>query len=59
MATAPPEGLVIEGRRSLEVRWILPGPLEPAVARWFGRFPAEIAVRQDAYLLNPELRGCR
>jgi hypothetical protein len=57
MATAPPEGPVIEGRRSLEVRWILPGPLEPAVAGWFGRFPAEIAARQDAYLLNPELRG--
>jgi hypothetical protein len=57
MATAPPEGPVIEGLRSLEVRWILPGPLEPAVAGWFGRFPAEMAARQDAYLLNPELRG--
>jgi hypothetical protein len=39
------------------VRWILPGLLEPAVAGWFGRFPAEVATRQDAYLLTPELRG--
>lgn len=48
---------MIEGLRSLEVRWILPGPLEPAVAGWFGRFPAEAAARQDAYLVDPELRG--
>jgi hypothetical protein len=39
------------------VRWILPGLLEPAVAGWFGRFPAEVAARQDAYLVEPELRG--
>jgi hypothetical protein len=39
------------------VRWILPGLLEPAVAGWFGRFPAEVAARQDAYLVDPELRG--
>ncbi len=24
---------------------------------WFGRFPAEVAGRQDAYLVDPELRG--
>lgn len=46
-----------EGRRSLEVRWILPGRLEPAVAGWFGRFPAETASREDAYLLDPDLGG--
>jgi hypothetical protein len=57
MTTAPPESPVIEGLRSLEVRWILPGPLEPAVAGWFGRFPTEMAARQDTYLLSPELRG--
>ena len=39
------------------MRWILPGLLEPAVAGWFGRFPAETAARQDAYLIDPELRG--
>jgi hypothetical protein len=39
------------------VRWILPGLLEPAVAGWFGRFPAEVTARQDAYLVDPELRG--
>jgi hypothetical protein len=39
------------------VRWILPGLLDPAVAGWFGRFPAEAAARQDAYLVDPELPG--
>ena len=38
MAAAQPEGPVIEGVRSLEVRWIFPGQLEAAVAGWFGRF---------------------
>ena len=57
MTVAPPQSPVIEGLRSLEVRWILPGPLQPAVAGWFGRFPAETAARQDAYLPGPELRG--
>jgi hypothetical protein len=27
------------------------------VADWFGRFPAGVAARQDAYLVDPELRG--
>lgn len=57
MTAAPPEGPFIEGLRSLEVRWILPGLLEPAMADWFGRFPAEVAARQDAYLVDQELRG--
>lgn len=57
MMVTPPEPLVTGGLRSLEVRWILPGPLEPAVAGWFARFPAEMAARQDAYLLDPELGG--
>ena len=39
------------GVRSLEVRWILPGQPEPAVAGWFGRFPAQTEYRQDSYLL--------
>jgi hypothetical protein len=57
MTAAPPQSHVIEGLRSLEVRWILPGLLEPAVTGWFGRFPAEVAARQDAYLVDPQLRG--
>ena len=57
MTVTPPEPLVTGGLRSLEVRWILPGQLEPAVAGWFARFPAEMAARQDAYLLDPELGG--
>ncbi|MEP7022848.1 MAG: hypothetical protein ABJB47_03360 [Actinomycetota bacterium] len=52
-----PEGLVTEGVRSLEVRWIVPGQLATAVAGWFGRFPAEEIALQDVYLLDPDLRG--
>jgi hypothetical protein len=48
---------VTEGVRSLEARWIFPGQLETAVARWFGRFPAETQSREDIYLLDPQLRG--
>jgi hypothetical protein len=54
---AAPQGPVVEGLSSLEVRWILPGQLEPEVAGWFRRFPAEMASREDAYLLDPELGG--
>ena len=53
----PPAGTDGEGTRSLEVRWIFPGPMEPGVARWLGRFPAETESRQDIYLVNPGLRG--
>lgn len=47
----------MEGVRSLEVRWILPGQVGIAIAGWFGRFPGEVAVREDSYLLDPELGG--
>jgi hypothetical protein len=57
MSAAPPESLVTEGVRTLEVRWIFPGPLETAVAGWFGRFPARTESREDTYLLDPQLRG--
>ena len=57
MTAVPPESPVTEGVRSLEVRWIFPGQLEAAVARWFGRFPAGTESRQDTYLLDPQLRG--
>jgi hypothetical protein len=57
MAAVPPQSLVTEGVRSLEVRWIFPGQLETAVARWFGRFPAAEESREDTYLLDPQLRG--
>ena len=57
MTAEPPGSPVTEGLRSLEVRWIFPGQLDTAVARWFGRFPAETQSRQDTYLLNPQLRG--
>ena len=57
MTAVPPESLVTEGVRSLEVRWIFPGQLEAAVARWFGRFPAGTESREDIYLLDPPLRG--
>jgi hypothetical protein len=48
---------VIEGLNTVEVRWILPGQLDAAVAGWFGRFPATMDSREDAYLIHPVLRG--
>jgi hypothetical protein len=53
----PPGSPVTEGIRSLEVRWIFPGQLEPAVAVWFGQFPARTESREDTYLLDPQLPG--
>jgi hypothetical protein len=57
MAAEPPDSPVTEAVGSLEVRWIFPGQLEAAVARWFGRFPAGMESREDTYLLDPPLRG--
>lgn len=57
MTAAPAESLGTKGVRSLEVRWILPGQLTAAAADWFGRFPAETRVVDDAYLLDPHLPG--
>ncbi len=57
MTAEPPQNPVTEAVRSLEVRWIFPGQLEAAVARWFGRFPARTEAREDTYLLDPQLRG--
>jgi hypothetical protein len=57
MTAERPECPVTEAVRSLEVRWIFPGQLEAAVARWFARFPATAESRVDAYLLDPQLRG--
>ncbi len=42
---------------SPEVRWIVPGQLPSAMLEWFARFPAGTETRQDAYLLQPRLRG--
>jgi hypothetical protein len=52
-----PQGPVTEGVRTLEVRWIFPGPLEAAVTGWFARFPGEVESREDTYLLDPHLPG--
>jgi hypothetical protein len=57
MTADPPQSPVTEAVRSLEVRWIFPGQLEAAVIGWFGRFPAGTEAREDAYLLDPQLRG--
>jgi hypothetical protein len=57
MTAEPPYRPVAEAVRSLEVRWIFPGPLETAVASWFSRFPATTESREDTYLLDPQLRG--
>jgi hypothetical protein len=42
---------------SLEVRWITPGPLTLPMREWFARFPSGMETRDDAYLLQPPLRG--
>ena len=57
MTAEPPGSPVTEGVRSLEVRWIFLGELEPATAGWFARFPAWMESREDAYLLDPQLPG--
>ena len=46
---------VITETFSLEVRWIVSGQLDMAVAEWFGGFPSETEVREDAYILDPDL----
>ena len=57
MTAGPPDSPVSEGVHSLEVRWIFPGQLTAAAARWFGRFPAGMESREDTYLLDPPLPG--
>jgi hypothetical protein len=57
MTAEPPPSPAAEAGRSLEVRWIFPGQLETAVARWFARFPATAESREDTYLLDPQLGG--
>jgi hypothetical protein len=60
METATVPGISVTGRmRSLEVRWILPGELEPSVAAWFARFPAWVVSREDSYLADPPWAGWR
>ncbi len=57
MTTERPDGLAIDGVRSLEVRWIIADRLDSEVSEWFGRFPAVLESREDSYLLDPHLRG--
>src|SRR5689334_8123631 len=55
--TGPPGNSVAGGLSTVEVRWILPGQLDAAIAGWFRRFPAWTESREDAYLIHPVLRG--
>jgi hypothetical protein len=55
--TGPPGNSVIGGLSTVEVRWILPGQLDAAIAGWFRRFPAWTESREDAYLMHPVLSG--
>jgi hypothetical protein len=57
MTTATTGVSVIEETFSLEVRWIVPGQLDMAMAEWFGGFPSEMELREDAYILDPDLDG--
>jgi hypothetical protein len=56
--TAATTGMpVIEETFSLEVRWIVPGQLDMAMAEWFDGFPSEMELREDAYILDRDLEG--
>jgi len=57
MTSAVPEGSLSGGVLSLEVRWILPGRLDTAVAAWFGTSVPDVESREDVYLLSPDLGG--
>lgn len=57
MTSALPGGPNSGGVGSLEVRWILPGEPTAGMVGWFGRFPAEVRVVEDVYLLDPHLPG--
>jgi hypothetical protein len=57
MTSALPEGSVARGVLSLEVRWILAGRLDTAVAAWFETSVPDVESREDAYLLSPDLGG--
>jgi hypothetical protein len=54
---APNGAAACDELSSLEVRWIFPGELKPAVAGWFGQFPARTETREDRYLVDSRLRG--
>jgi hypothetical protein len=55
--SAAPEESVVEGGWSLEVRWVLPGQPDMAMAGWFGSADTEIESREDAYLIDPDVGG--
>jgi hypothetical protein len=55
--TGSPGNSVVGGLSTVEVRWILPGQLDAAIAGWFRRFPGWTESREDAYLTYPVLRG--
>jgi hypothetical protein len=58
MMTVPqPVSLDIEGVHSLETRWIFSGRPATGMAVWFGRFPAQTVVLEDAYLVDPHTPG--
>ena len=59
MPAEPPESTVTEEGRTLEVRWIFPGRLEPALAGWFARFPAQTESREDTTCWIRSCPGCR
>jgi hypothetical protein len=57
MTAVLPDSSITQDVRTLEVRWIFPGELDPRMAEWFGRFPAVSESRQDIYLVNRDMRG--
>lgn len=42
---------------TLEVRWIRPGTLSPAMIDWFGASDGDVERREDVYLVGRHIRG--
>ena len=57
MTSAVPQGALVEGLTSLEVRWIFRGQPDTAVAGWLLGSQPEAESREDTYLLDPGLGG--
>jgi hypothetical protein len=52
----PLDSGVAQERSSLEVRWVIPGRMQAAMAGWFAHFAVEVESREDLYLLHPQSR---
>jgi hypothetical protein len=52
-----PSSSVSSVEETLEVRWIRPGTLTPAMIDWFGTSEGDVERREDVYLVGRHVRG--